>query len=77
MTLGHISMTADVLFLPRKAQAFELSMATSYYTYEQRRAPKRTDEELRAAQLADGETVYSTMLETFLSGLLADAPTKR
>ncbi len=77
MTLGHISMTADVLFLPRKAQAFELSMATSYYTYEQRRAPKRTDEELRAAQLADGEAVYSTMLDTFLAGLEAQSPDAR
>lgn len=74
MTLGHISMTADVLSLPRKAQTFELTMATSYYTYEVLRTPKRSDEELREAQLADGEKVYSTMLDTFLAGLLAGAP---
>lgn len=74
MTLGHISMTADSLSLPRKAQGFELAMATSYYTYEVARAPKRTDAELRAAQLEDGERVYSTMLETFLAGLVAQAP---
>jgi AcrR family transcriptional regulator len=74
MTLGHISMTADSLSLPRKAQGFELSMATSYYTYEVQRAPKRTDAELREAQLADGEKVFSAMLETFLAGLKTQAP---
>lgn len=74
MTLGHISMTSDSMALPRKAQTFELTMARAYYTHDVERAPKRTDAELREAQLADGEKVYSTMLETLLAGLVALAP---
>ncbi len=74
MTLSHISMTADSLALPRKAQNFELSMATAYYTFAVEKPPKRSDAELREAQLADGEQVYDTMLETFLAGLVASAP---
>lgn len=74
MTLGHISMTADSLLLPNKAQSAELEMARTYYTYEPTRPPKRSAAELRDAQLADGELVFSTMLETYLAGVVASAP---
>jgi AcrR family transcriptional regulator len=74
MTLGHLSMTADSLALPRKAQIFELTMAQSYYAYPVQPQPQRTDAELREAQLADGERVFTTMLETYLTGLVARAP---
>lgn len=77
MTLGHISMTADSLALPRKAQSSELEMARTYYTYEPARPPKRTEAELREAQLADGELVFTTMLETHLAGIVALAPAKK
>ena len=74
MTLGHIIMTAEVISLPRKAQAFELEMARSYYTYEREPLSPAPLEEQRAANRVDGDQVYSTMLDTFLSGLAADAP---
>lgn len=77
MTLGHISLTADALALPRKAQNFELAMASAYYTHPVQAPPRRTDPELRDAQVADGELVFDTMLETFLAGLMAQAPRKR
>jgi AcrR family transcriptional regulator len=73
LTLGHIIMTADVLALPRKAQTFELEMMRSYYTYPRQPIQRMSLEESRAAHLADGEVVYSTILETFLAGLVADA----
>jgi AcrR family transcriptional regulator len=74
MTLGHISMTADSLALPRKAQSVELEMARTYYTYDYVKPPVRSEAELREAQLADGELVFSTMLETYLAGVVAGAP---
>jgi AcrR family transcriptional regulator len=74
MTLGHIIMTAEVIGLPRKAQAFELEMARSYYTYPMQPLSPASLEEQRAAHRADGDAVYATMLETFLAGLAADAP---
>jgi AcrR family transcriptional regulator len=79
MTLGHISMTADVLALPRKAQGFELSMGQSYYTHPLERPTRSTDAELREAHLTDGEQVFHTMLEAFLAGVVAmvPAPPKR
>lgn len=77
MTLGHIIMTAEVISLPAKAQAFELEMARSYYTLPRKPVVVASVEEQRAAHLADGDAVYSTMLETFLSGLAADRPTKK
>jgi AcrR family transcriptional regulator len=77
MTLGHIIMTAEVISLPRKAQAFELEMARSYYTHPREPLSPAPLEEQRAAHRADGDEVYSTMLETFLSGLAADAPASK
>jgi hypothetical protein len=74
MTLGHIIMTAEVISLPRKAQAFELEMARSYYTYPVQPLSPAPLEEQRAAHRVDGDEVYATMLETFLAGLAADAP---
>jgi AcrR family transcriptional regulator len=74
MTLGHIIMTAEVISLPTKAQAFELEMARSYYTYPRQPLTLASREEQRAEHLADGDRVYSTMLETFLAGLAAGAP---
>jgi AcrR family transcriptional regulator len=73
MTLGHISMTADSLALPRKTQEFELRMAQSYYTRTVEPTPRLTVDEQRAAQLDDETAVFSVMLETFLTGLMARA----
>jgi AcrR family transcriptional regulator len=73
MTLGHILMTADVLALTTRQQAFELEMGRTYYTYP--REPRRlSPAEVRAGHLADGEEVFGTMLEAFLAGLQAPAP---
>ncbi len=77
MTLGHIIMTAEVIALPAKAQAFELEMARSYYTYPREPLAPSSLEDRRAAHLVDGDAVYSTMLETFLAGLGAAAPQRR
>jgi AcrR family transcriptional regulator len=76
MTLAHILMTADMLALPPKMQAFELELGRSYYTYP--REPKRLSAaEARAAHLADGEAVFTAMLEGYLAGLVAQAPAPR
>lgn len=74
MTLGHIVMTADVLALPKKTQAFEHEMGRSYYTFPRQPLQKWDVADARAAHLADGEAVFETMLETYLRGLLADRP---
>ena len=70
-------MTAEVIALPAKAQAFELEMARSYYTYPREPLAPSSLEDRRAAHLVDGDAVYSTMLETFLAGLGAAAPQRR
>ncbi len=77
MTLGHIIMTAEVISLPRKAQAFELEMARSYYTYPRQPLSLAPLEEQRAAHRTDGDEVFATMLDTFLAGLAADAPKQK
>jgi AcrR family transcriptional regulator len=77
MTLGHIIMTAEVISLPRKAQAFELEMARSYYTYEREPLSPAPLEEQRAANRTDGDEVFATMLDTFLAGLAAAAPASK
>src|SRR6478672_1702633 len=74
LTLGHIIMTADVLALPRKTQTFELEMMRSYYIHSRQPLQRMSLEESRAAHLVDGEQVYATIIETFLAGLVADAP---
>jgi AcrR family transcriptional regulator len=75
MTLGHIIMTAEVIALPRKVQAFELEMARTYYRRPMGPLSPAPLEEQRTAHRADGDAVYRRMLETFLSGLAAEAPT--
>jgi AcrR family transcriptional regulator len=77
MTLGHIIMTAEVISLPRKAQAFELEMARSYYTYPKQPLSTAPLEDQRAAHRTDGDEVFATMLDTFLAGLAADAPASK
>jgi AcrR family transcriptional regulator len=77
MSLGHIIMTAEVISLPRKAQAFELELARSYYTYPRQPLTTATVEENRAAHRIDGDEVFATMLDTFLAGLAAGAPTAK
>jgi hypothetical protein len=77
MTLGHIIMTAEVISLPRKAQAFELEMARSYYTYDREPLSPAPLEEQRAANRTDGDEVFATMLDTFLAGLAAAAPASK
>jgi AcrR family transcriptional regulator len=74
LTLGHIIMTADVLALPVKTQAFELEMGRSYYTYPRTPGPAVTPAEQRAAHLEDGEQVFGVMIDMFLAGLVARAP---
>jgi len=77
MTLGHIIMTAEVISLPRRAQAFELELARSYYTYPRQSLTTATLEENRTAHRIDGDEVFATMLDTFLGGLAAGAPTAK
>jgi len=77
MTLGHIIMTAEVVSLPRKAQAFELEMARSYYTHPRQPLSPAPLEEQRAANRADGDEVFATMLDTFLAGLAAGSPSAK
>ena len=77
MTLGHIIMTAEVVSLPRKAQAFELEMACSYYTHPRQPLSPAPLEEQRAANRADGDEVFATMLDTFLAGLAAGSPSAK
>jgi len=74
LTLGHILLTADVLALPTGAQAFELEMGRSYYTYPRDPLTRVPAAEQRDAHLADGEVVFGAMLEAFLGGLVAQAP---
>jgi len=77
MALGHIIMTAEVISLPRKAQAFELELARSYYTYPRQPLTTATVEENRVAHRIDGDEVFATMLDTFLAGLAAGAPSAK
>jgi hypothetical protein len=73
MTLGHVIMTADVLSLPISQQAYDLQMATTYYSAPYNPAtPLPTGEQLEATR-ADGDAVFTTMIEIFLAGLAAGA----
>lgn len=69
MTLGHIIMTADVLSLPSPQQAYDLQMATAYYSAPYNPAAELPREEQLALTRADSDTVFDTMVETFLAGL--------
>ena len=73
MTLGHISMTADVLALPRRTQIYELQMAQAYYTQPLQPLPAATESDPRGGHLKDGDQVFATMLEIFLAGLVAES----
>src|SRR5262249_46459964 len=73
MTLGHISMTADVLALPSKTQIYELQMAQAYYTQPLQPLPAVTESDPRGGHLKDGDEVFATMLEIFLTGLVAES----
>ncbi|WP_198955242.1 TetR/AcrR family transcriptional regulator [Kineosporia sp. R_H_3] len=77
MTLGHIVMTADVLALPVKTQAFELEMGRSYYTRPRTPGAGVTPAEQRAAHLEDGEQIFGVMIDTFIEGLVVRAPRSR
>jgi hypothetical protein len=76
MTLGHISVTADLIALPAEAATFELQMARSYHIRPVDPLPVLTPTQQRDEHLADGDAVFSTMLETFLAGLVAQAPSR-
>ena len=69
MSLGHIVMTADVLSLTNSQQAFDLQMATAYYSAPYDPAQDLPRDEQLAATRADSDAVFHTMLETFLAGL--------
>jgi AcrR family transcriptional regulator len=73
LTLGHIVMTADVVALPTRAQAFEYEMGRSYYTYPRQALPTWDVSDARAENLADGERVFHTIIEGYLAGLVAGA----
>ena len=77
MSLGHIIMTADVLALTLPQQVFDLDLARHYYAAPIAPTEALTRAELLAAARADSDTVFHTMIETFLRGLATDAPKKR
>jgi AcrR family transcriptional regulator len=70
MTLGHVVMTADVLSLTSSQQAFDLQMATTYYSAPYNPATTLPTAEQLAATRADSDAVFTTMLETFLVGIV-------
>jgi AcrR family transcriptional regulator len=74
MILGHIIMTADVLSLTDEQQAFDLQMATIYYSAPYNPVTVLPREEQLAATRADSDEVFHTMLETMLVGLAAERP---
>ena len=77
MVLGHIVMTADVLSLTVSQQAFDLRMATTYYSAPFSPAAVLPTPEQLAATRADSDAVFTTMLETFLAGVVVrPAPAK-
>jgi len=76
MVLGHILMTADMLSLTSRQQAFDLGMARSYYSAPFQPTVPLPPEEQLAATRADGDAVFDTMLETLLLGLTAEQPTQ-
>ena len=74
MTLGHVLMTADVLSLPSAKQAYDLQMATTYYSAPYNPASPLPPAEQREATRADSDAVFTTMIETFLTGLATREP---
>ncbi len=77
MILGHIIMTADVLSLSTQQQAFDLQMATIYYSAPYNPVNVLPRDEQLAATRADSDAVFHTMLETMLAGLVAERPPTR
>jgi AcrR family transcriptional regulator len=77
MSLGHIVMTADVLSLTNSQQAFDLQMATAYYSAPYDPAQDLPRDEQLAATRADSDAVFHTMLETFLAGLAVQQEARR
>jgi hypothetical protein len=69
-------MTADVLSLTDEQQAFDLQMATIYYSAPYNPVTVLPREEQLAATRADSDEVFHTMLETMLVGLAAVRPTE-
>ena len=72
MTLGHIVMTADVLSLTSAQQAFDLQMATTYYSAPYNPVTVLPRDEQLAATRTDSDAVFHTMIETILAGLAAE-----
>jgi AcrR family transcriptional regulator len=77
MVLGHIIMTADVLSLTSAQQAFDLQMATTYYSAPYNPVTVLPRDEQLAATRADSDAVFHTMVETFLTGLAAEGQRAR
>jgi AcrR family transcriptional regulator len=77
MTLGHIVMTADVLSLSASQQAFDLQVATTYYSASRHPAAVLPGTEQLAATRADSDGVFATMLETYLAGLVTQLAAPR
>lgn len=69
MTLGHVIMTADVLSLTPAQQAFDLQMATTYYSAPYHPAVELPSQEQLEATRADSDAVFATTVEIFLAGL--------
>jgi len=74
MTLGHVLMTADVMSLPPAKQAFDLQMATTYYSAPYNPSAVLQPAEQLDATRADSDAVFATMIETFLGGLASQRP---
>jgi AcrR family transcriptional regulator len=78
MILGHVIMTADVLSLTSAQQAFDLQMATTYYSAPYTPAAELPRDEQLAATRRDSDAVFTTMVDTFLVGLAAErTPVRR
>ena len=73
-TLGHVIMTADVLSLTLAQQAFDLQMATTYYSAAYDPGAELPPEEQLEATRADSDAVFATTVEIFLAGLVRGTP---
>ena len=67
-------MTAGVLSLPTAQQAYDLQMATTYYSAPYSPVADLSPAEQREATRADSDAVFATMIETFLAGLATREP---
>ena len=78
MTLGHIIMTAEVHLAAAQGAGLRARDGPQLLHLPDAAASRPRRSTSSAPRTAtDGDEVYSTMLETFLAGLAADAPTAK